>query len=40
MFKNPQRIVYSVSDLKKAKEWYRQVLDKEPLFASRQHRLF
>ena len=34
MFKNPGRIVYGVSDLAKAKEWYRQVLGKEPVFDS------
>jgi methyltransferase (TIGR00027 family) len=34
MFKSPGRIVYSVSDLQKAKEWYRQVLDREPVFDS------
>ncbi len=34
MFKSPGRIVYGVSDLQKAKEWYRQVLGKEPVFES------
>ena len=34
MFKFPGRIVYGVSDLQKAKEWYRQVLGKEPVFES------
>ena len=34
MFKSPGRIVYGVSDLEKAKEWYRQVLGKEPVFDS------
>ena len=34
MFKSPGRIVYGVSDLEKAKEWYRQVLGMEPVFDS------
>lgn len=34
MFKSPGRIVHGVSNLQKAKEWYRQVLGKEPVFES------
>ena len=34
MFKGPGRIIYHVSDLEKAKQWYRQVLDAEPVFDS------
>jgi len=34
MFKSPGRIVYGVSDLEKAKEWYQQVLGKKPVFDS------
>jgi methyltransferase (TIGR00027 family) len=34
MFKGPGRIVYGVSDLEKAKEWYRRVLGEEPVFDS------
>jgi methyltransferase (TIGR00027 family) len=34
MFKSPGRIVYRVSDLEKAKEWYRQILGNEPVFDS------
>ena len=34
MFKSPGRIIYGVSDLEKAKQWYRQVLGKEPVFDS------
>lgn len=34
MFKSAGRIVYGVSDLEKAKEWYRQVLGQEPVFDS------
>ena len=34
MFKNPGRIVYRVSDLEKAKEWYRQVLGADPVIDS------
>jgi hypothetical protein len=30
MFKAPQRVVYQVADLAKAKEWYRTVLEREP----------
>jgi catechol 2,3-dioxygenase-like lactoylglutathione lyase family enzyme len=34
MFKGPRRIVYRVSDVEKAKEWYRQVLGAGPVFDS------
>jgi methyltransferase (TIGR00027 family) len=34
MFKGTGRIVYGVSDLEKAKEWYRKILRKEPVFDS------
>jgi len=34
MFKSPARIVYRVSNVEKAKEWYRQILGKEPVFDS------
>ncbi len=34
MFKDLGRIVYRVSDMEKAKQWYRRVLDAEPMFDS------
>ncbi len=34
MFKSPGRIVYRVLDIEKAKQWYRQVLDADPVFDS------
>jgi catechol 2,3-dioxygenase-like lactoylglutathione lyase family enzyme len=34
MFQGLKRVVYGVSDLQKAKEWYRQVLGQEPVFDS------
>ena len=34
MFKSPRRVVYGVSDLTKAKEWYKRLLDREPVFDS------
>ncbi len=34
MFKGLKRIVYRVSDMEKAKQWYRQVLGAEPVFDS------
>jgi methyltransferase (TIGR00027 family) len=34
MFKDLGRIVYRVSDMEKAKQWYGQVLDAEPIFDS------
>lgn len=34
MFKSLNRVVYRVSDLEKAKHWYRNILDTEPTFDS------
>ena len=34
MFKSIQRVVYKVSNLEEAKNWYSRLLDKEPSFTS------